>query len=45
MQECILCNATVFGLIVTLGSWTDSKLTRKIIIEYFERFSRASKAI
>ena len=37
MWEYILGGATVFGLIVTLGAWINSRLTRKILINYFEK--------
>ena len=37
MWEYILGGATVFGLIVTLGAWINGRLTRKILMDYFEK--------
>jgi len=32
--------ATVFGLIVTLGAWINGRMTRKVLLEHFERITR-----
>ena len=37
MWEYVLGGATVFGLIVTLGAWLNGRMTRKAIMQYFEK--------
>ena len=40
MWEYVLSEATIFGLIVTLGAWLNGRMIRKIIIQHFERMEQ-----
>lgn len=40
MWEYILGGATVFGLIVTLGAWINGRMTRGVMMEYFNRMDK-----
>jgi len=35
-----LGGATIFGLIVTLGTWLNGKVTRKIVVQHFKRIEQ-----
>ncbi len=40
MWEYVLGGATIFGLIVALGTWFNGRVTRKIMIQHFERLDK-----